>query len=281
MDKTLLEYPSSIVISTSLFSSRLAIDIIFVALIVLAISISVIVAVRAMSSNVANTPVVTTPRGERLTPASSASIDESTNGQNGSNGTFSLTITDPEANIDPNVSSDKIPSQAKGGRYGAALAPIPTDRQLVDDDSVKDPGQQVASAIYGSSPYTLPITWGAVAGTLIWKGKVRSAWSKQGYDYEMFRLVAKMRGSPTRVKLLNLIDTPKNKLQLAKELGVDWKTIDNHIAILTQNKLTGEKGIVGTARYYVITENGRRILSLLTTEQKTTEDNKSQLSGGV
>jgi hypothetical protein len=263
-----------------LFSSRLAIDIIFVASVALAISISVIVAVRAVSSNVANTPAVIAPSGGRLMPAPPASSGEPVNVQNGNNGAFSPTITDPDANIDPNASSSK--TQAKDDRYGVALAPILTDAQLVDGVTAKDPGQQLASAIYGSSPYILPITWGAVAGTLIWRGRVRSAWSRQGYDYEMFRLVAKMRGGPTRVKLLNLIDTPKNKLQLAKELGVDWKTIDNHIATLTQNKLAEEKGIVGTARYYVITENGRRVLSLLMAGQRTTEeDNKSSFSSGA
>jgi DNA-binding transcriptional ArsR family regulator len=119
------------------------------------------------------------------------------------------------------------------------------------------------SPIYESAQYILPITWGAVAGTLIWRGKVRSAWCKQGYDYETFRLVARMRGSPIRVKLLNSAATAKNRLQLANELHVDWKTIDNHLEILTRNGLVEEKAVMGTTRYYVLTEHGRRILLLL------------------
>jgi predicted transcriptional regulator len=119
------------------------------------------------------------------------------------------------------------------------------------------------SPIHEFAEYILPITWGAVAGTLIWRGKVRSAWSRQGYDYETFRLVARMRGSPIRVKLLTSVTTAKNRLQLANELDVDWKTIDNHMEILTRSGFVEEKAIVGTTRYYVLTEHGRRILSLL------------------
>jgi DNA-binding transcriptional ArsR family regulator len=139
-----------------------------------------------------------------------------------------------------------------------------TDEQLVEPS----PADQLTSAIYGSWPFTLPITWGAVAGTLIWRGKVRSAWSRQGYDYDTFRLVAKMRGSPTRIRLLNAMSaSPKNKLQLAKELEVDWKTIDNHIDMLLQGRLVEERTVVGTSRYYGITTSGQKVLSLLSSSK--------------
>ena len=42
------------------------------------------------------------------------------------------------------------------------------------------------------------------------------------------------------------------------------KTIDNHIEILTRYGLVEEKMVVGTAKYYIVTEHGRRrVLSLL------------------
>lgn len=73
-----------------------------------------------------------------------------------------------------------------------------------------------------------------------------------------------MRGSPLRVRLLNSIsETPKNKLQLAKEFNVDWNTVNNHIEILLRNSLVKETETIGTTKYYVIAENGRKILSLL------------------
>ena len=117
------------------------------------------------------------------------------------------------------------------------------------------------------SPVILPITWGAVVGALIWRGKVRSQWRRQGYDYDTFKLVARMRGSATRIELLNaIIDMPKNKLQLAKELGVDWKTIDNHIEMLLKNGLVAERMSIGTSRYYGATKDASKILSLLSSD---------------
>lgn len=119
-------------------------------------------------------------------------------------------------------------------------------------------------AIYQSSPILLPISWGTVAAILLWRGRIRSIWSKQGYDYDTFKLIARMRGSPLRVRLLNSIsETPKNKLQLAKEFNVDWNTVNNHIEILLRNSLVKETETIGTTKYYVIAENGRKILSLL------------------
>lgn len=122
------------------------------------------------------------------------------------------------------------------------------------------------SPIYQLSPYLLPFAYGAVAAALIWRGKLRSVWSKMGYDYETFRLVARMKGSPVRVKLLASLAFQKNRLQLANELEVDWKTIDNHIDVLTKNGLIEEKSIVGTTRYYALSEHGRRVFTLLTND---------------
>lgn len=131
------------------------------------------------------------------------------------------------------------------------------------DSAISDPLLELSPAI-------LPISWGAVVGALIWRGKVRSQWRRQGYDYDTFRLVARMRGSPTRITLLNaIIETPKNKLQLAKELGVDWKTIDNHVEMLLKNGLVEEKMSIGTSRYYGATRDANKVLSLLS--QTSTE----------
>lgn len=167
-----------------------------------------------------------------------------------------------DANRDPE-SSEALPLAPAGQlvREGASVASQSSYSQQDNIDG--DLGSQFYSPIYESSSYILPITWGAVAGTLMWRGKVRSAWCKQGYDYDTFRLMARMKGSPIRVKLLSNVATAKNRLQLAKELNVDWKTIDNHIELLARNGLIEEKTIVGTYRYYVITEHGRRILALL------------------
>ncbi len=119
------------------------------------------------------------------------------------------------------------------------------------------------SEIYDNSLYIFPATWGVVIGLLIWKGKTRSIWTRQGYDHDMFKLVMRMKGSPTRVRLLELLKIPKNKLQLAQEIGMNWKTIDNHMSLLQRHRLVDELALVGTSKYFIISEHGKRLLALI------------------
>lgn len=166
----------------------------------------------------------------------------------------------------PSAGSDSEASpSSSGGAYGGGFG-VPDDRLLTP--SIASPQNNFAAAfyspIYESSPYILPITWGAVAGTLIWRGKVRSQWCKQGYDYDMFRLLARMKGSPIRVALLTSVsNSARTRAQMAGDLDVDWKTIDNHVDVLSKNGLVQEIGAFGTSRYFAITEHGKRVLSLL------------------
>jgi len=82
----------------------------------------------------------------------------------------------------------------------------------------------------------------------------------------MFKMLARMRGSPIRVALLTSIsNSASTRAQLAGNLDVDWKTIDNHIDVLSKNGLVQEIGAFETSRYFAITEQGRRVLSLLLT----------------
>ncbi|MGI0019806.1 MAG: winged helix-turn-helix domain-containing protein [Nitrososphaera sp.] len=227
-------------------SSRIVIDIVFIALVIVAVSISAVIIARAMTN--------TSSTLEENSAAEMESFESKSTGRPG------MIITDPDTNSlqdsnqDPSVIEDRLYA-AENFAETAIESSGPLDHPAV-------------SYIYESSPIILPITWGAVAGTVIWRGKVRSKWSRQGYDYDTFRLISKMRGSQTRIKLLNAVrDEHKNKLQLAKELDVDWKTVDNHAEMLVQARLIEESDVVGTARYYSITENGRRVLSLLAADE--------------
>lgn len=146
-----------------------------------------------------------------------------------------------DGNLDPEFVPDLLVEPRNGG--------------LVD--------HPIVNSLYYSSLVILPITWGAVVGALIWRGRIRSQWSKEGYDYDTFKIVARMRGSSTRIKLLNvIISEEKNKHQIAKEIGIDWKTVDNHVKMLMQNRLIEEK-LVDASKYYTITPNGRKVLALL------------------
>lgn len=97
----------------------------------------------------------------------------------------------------------------------------------------------------------------------IWRGPLRSSWTENGLCCGVFELLVRMRGSATRATLLRSLRQPKNKAQLARELGVDWKAVDGHIRKLLNYGLVFECALVGTCRVYAITQKGRRSLELL------------------
>jgi predicted transcriptional regulator len=111
--------------------------------------------------------------------------------------------------------------------------------------------------------FTALISWMVFGAALIWRGRVRSVWGQSRFSYDTFRLLVKMRGSQTRVKLMRSLSPPKNKLQLATALGIDWKAVDKHVQVLTKNGLIQAASTNGTATYYEVTDKGRSLLQVL------------------
>jgi DNA-binding MarR family transcriptional regulator len=117
---------------------------------------------------------------------------------------------------------------------------------------------------------TLPVpfsigTWIALAGVIVfWKGRTRSVWLRLGFDQDVFKLFIKMRGSSTRLQILKGISgTAKDRLQLAKELGIQWKAVDRHVRLLEKYGFAEEKATQGTAKFYELTPLGEKLLNLL------------------
>jgi DNA-binding HxlR family transcriptional regulator len=100
------------------------------------------------------------------------------------------------------------------------------------------------------------------------RGKTRQRWTESGMCAGVYELLVKMKGGPTRIKLLSLLVGPKNKLQLANELGIDWKAVDRHVSRLLEFNLVQVVAVAGTCTVYSRTEKGRRALSLILGCQK-------------
>ncbi len=72
------------------------------------------------------------------------------------------------------------------------------------------------------------------------------------YDTNMKRvmwyLFAGMRGGVSRMRIINLLlKRPYNMNQIGKELGMDYKTIQHHVKVLSENRLiTSEEKKYGT-----------------------------------
>ena len=110
---------------------------------------------------------------------------------------------------------------------------------------------------------TALISWTVFGAALIWRGHVRSVWGQSRFSYDTFRLLVKMRGAHTRLKLMHSLDAPKNKLQIATALGIDWKAVDKHVHVLEKNGLIHASSTSGTATFYEVTGKGRDLIQVL------------------
>jgi DNA-binding HxlR family transcriptional regulator len=124
------------------------------------------------------------------------------------------------------------------------------------------PGVSLERDIQSSALILAPICWVLLGGALVWRGRVRSAYSEMGFGSDVFELFMKMKGGATRIKVLNTLTTPKDRLQLAEELGVDWKTIDRHVQILNKYGFVREQAAYGTVRMYEVTPLGKMLLNV-------------------
>jgi len=139
-----------------------------------------------------------------------------------------------------------------------ALAPVP-----VTNLASSSAGQSVFKFFVGASPALSTTSWVLVGGIWIWRGKVKSRWQSLGFDSGTFDLFMTMKGAETRFSLLGALLTPKDRLQLAEELGLDWKAIDYHINLFNKYGLVYEQQVTGRVKMYQLTTLGEMLLGLL------------------
>jgi hypothetical protein len=108
-----------------------------------------------------------------------------------------------------------------------------------------------------------PSSWVAVGGMWIWRGRMRSKWTDLGFDSDVFTLFVRMKGAKTRIRLLDALSVPKDRLQLAEELGLDWKSVDRHVAVMKKYGFLDDKVAYGRVRMYQLTPVGLSLLKLL------------------
>ncbi len=137
--------------------------------------------------------------------------------------------------------------------------------QRLQPDEGRELGGGPALAFPTDGPVQLAVGGAALTGALgmlAFKGYVRRAWSRNYFDYDVFRLVVRMRGASTRQRILRQLVQPMNRHQLARELGIDWKSVDRHVDLLLRHGLI--EAVEGSGeRAYRLSERGKRLLELL------------------
>ena len=150
------------------------------------------------------------------------------------------------------------------------LASTTATKLLTSTRSTTSVAGPITPGLFNYYGLTALISWTVFGGALIWRGHVRSVWGQSRFSYDTFRLLVKMRGAQTRLKLMHSLDAPKNKLQIATALGIDWKAVDKHVHVLEKNGLIHATSTSGTATFYEVTGKGRDLIQVL--EQLSAEN---------
>ncbi len=161
-----------------------------------------------------------------------------------------------------------------GPGYGPVQPPVPyvqTETTTVTASSsfsstqqgLQPPALVLAYSLQQAYGSVAVLSWAVFFGVLIWRGHVRSVWGRSRFSYDTFRLLVRMRGAQTRLRLMHTLSEPKNKLQLAKALGIDWKAVDKHVQMLERNGIIHPASTSGTATFSELTEKGIRLLKAL------------------
>lgn len=106
-----------------------------------------------------------------------------------------------------------------------------------------------------------------IVGSIIWRGKFKKHILSNGFDYDLFLIMVKKKGSQTRIKILATLTYPKNRKQIAEDLGMDWKAIDRHVSILLKHQLINEMTNVGNATFYIRNDRGHKLLKTLSSNE--------------
>lgn len=92
---------------------------------------------------------------------------------------------------------------------------------------------------------------------------MRAKWTNLGFDSDVFTLFVRMKGAKTRIRLLDALNVPKDRLQLAQELGLDWKSVDRHVAVMKKYGFVTDQVAYGRVKLYKLTPMGVSLLKLM------------------
>jgi len=93
---------------------------------------------------------------------------------------------------------------------------------------------------------------------------------KAGFDKSVYDLMVKMRGSGSRLSILqSLVQSPHHRNELSEMTGIDWKEVDRQIGLLWQHGFVSVDAQAGPVKMYKLTEQGRSLVKLMDEWEKS------------
>lgn len=125
-------------------------------------------------------------------------------------------------------------------------------------------------AIYSTISVPISVaTWLIFGATFaLWRRSssniIRFSMMKAGFDRSVYDLMVKMRGSSSRLSILqSLIQAPHHRNELSEITGIDWKEVDRQIGLLERYGFVSVEAQAGPVKVYKLTEQGRSLVKLM------------------
>ena len=93
---------------------------------------------------------------------------------------------------------------------------------------------------------------------------IRSSMLKAGFDRTVYDLMIKMRGSSSRLSILQtLIEAPRHRNEVAQMTGMDWKEVDRQVGLLEKYGFVEVETKAGPVKMYKLTGQGISLVKLM------------------
>lgn len=101
---------------------------------------------------------------------------------------------------------------------------------------------------------------------------------KGSYETAVLVLLSLSRGAESRKRILvTLLSEPKNCSQIAREVRLDWWTVQKHLRSLLKENIIRSSAF-GNSKFYKLTSMGEEVIRALQSNNKKNSDPKSQIN---
>jgi predicted transcriptional regulator len=102
--------------------------------------------------------------------------------------------------------------------------------------------------------------------------------SKNSCENEILILLLFSRGAESRKKILKVLRySSKNCSQIAREVELDWWTVQRHLRRLLKEHIV-ENSAFGNSKYYRLTQKGKDAIKIISQENKKKNDEQVHMS---
>ena len=158
-----------------------------------------------------------------------------------------------------------IKNPAVSGSFGVYAGPA----------ALKDPIIRYLTAV---SIYLAILGWMLTVYEIIstkklrFNGIIRKIINNEGFDRDIYRIFSG-RGGQRRLAIMQSLETPKLRNEIARITNIDWKEVDRNVRILQAENLVKMDFSHGSLKVYCLTETGKDLAKIIVSYESGTSRN--------